>query len=660
MSYTKAKLASSLSSVELVPEWEEDAEFFRELEKRGIKLNEDQIKLVRHKDGTAQANSGAGAGKSGSMVARLSYLDKIHKIDLSNVLLITFTAKAAEEMIAKASKLGMTSKEKLKQVTAGTFHSVFLKVLRDNGENREVYASDKSKQITIKMIFRSLKIDEKKYRPEDILALISHYKNNMIDLEEYKNHEKFEREFYQIWSKYEQYKEGKQLIDFDDMLLNAYHLLNSNELLLESLRNKFQYIMVDEVQDSNKLQFKLVEMVAHPRNNILIIGDSDQCIFSFNGAKLDNIMGFSQRYENTKIIELKVNYRCSAPILGLANHAISKNKMRIPKASTANKDSNIFPTIDSYATTEEEAESIVKYIMEEVEAKRRKYSDFAVLFRSNSNSRAVFEELLMNDIPFTNFSSSDVFYDTSVVKPLLAYLRVTVDPYDFASIGEILPTLFIAKDKIKELGKIQQRKPIANPIEYAVDLVTHSFQQRKINDKLNHIKRVANLKPIVAIKSLREDYEKFLAGEEDSESTTLYREIIKENLDELENSSKKFNTVSEYIKFIDRVIKNAKMQKENKKKTNYDSVKLMTIHKSKGLEFPVIFGIMQNEGILPHKSALEPCTDSIGNGVNELLEEENRLFYVLCTRSEEVLKLSYVENHRGRDALPSRFIEDYI
>jgi DNA helicase-2/ATP-dependent DNA helicase PcrA len=268
--------------------------------------------------------------------------------------------------------------------------------------------------------------------------------------------------------------------------------------------------------------------------------------------------------------------------------------------------------------------------------------------------------LLLNDIPFTSYNSDDVFYLNSFVKPLLAYLRITVDPYDFQSIGEMLPTLYIAKDKIKELGKIQQQNPIANPIEYATDLVNSAFQKSKIKEKIRIINSVAKLKPIVAIKILRTEYEKFLVGEESEESTSLHREIVAETLDELENSSKKFLDIGTYIAFVDRVIKNAKLQKETKKKSNYDSVKLMSIHRAKGKEFPVIFGIMQNELILPHKSAFEICSDVIGNGVNELIEEERRLLYVLLTRAEDELKLSYVAEHRGKPLKISRFLEEYI
>lgn len=649
-----------MSSIELVGDHEDDASFFRELESKGMRLNKGQIDLVRHYRGAALANSSAGSGKSSCMVSRLSYLSKIHKVDLSKVLLITFTKAAAEEMVARAVKLGMTNKDELKKVTAGTFHSVFLKVIRDNGETREILASDKSKQITIKMILRVMNINEKKYRPEDIIALISHHKNNLIGLDEYKESEDLDFEIYEIWKKYEKYKTDKGLIDFDDMLLNAYQLMMDKPKVLNDVRKQFQYIMVDEAQDSSLLQCTLVELVAHPNNNLVLIGDSDQCIFSFSGARIENIVGFPKRHENVKVYNLVTNYRCSNTILGLANHAIAKNKIRIPKISLAAKVSKIKPIITKHESTEEEASEIVKYIKSEFKNESRKYSDFAILFRSNSNSRAVFEELLLNDIPFTSYNSDDVFYLNGFVKPLLAYLRITVDPYDFQSISEMLPTLYIAKDKIKELGKIQQQNPIANPIEYATDLVNSAFQKSKIKEKIRSINSVAKLKPIVAIKILRTEYEKFLVGEESEETTSLHREIVAETLDELENSSKKFSDIGTYIDFVDRVIKNAKLQKETKKKSNYDSVKLMSIHRAKGKEFPVIFGIMQNELILPHKSAFEICTDVIYTGINQALEEENRLFYVQNTRAEEILKLSYVETHRGKDMEPSRFIKDYL
>lgn len=658
--YEKAQMSDGLSSIELVPDIERDAWFFRELESRGVRLNKGQIELVRHKNGTALVNAVAGAGKSSSIVSRLSYLDQVHGIDISKVLLITFTKKAADEMISKAVNLGMTSKEKLKQVTAGTFHSVFLKVLRNNGDNRDILSSDKSKQITIKMIIRALGIDDKRYRPEDILAQISHYKNNIIDIDDYYHSDEFDREFYNIWSRYERHKQEKMLIDFDDMLLLTYQLLINNNEILKSIREDYQYIMVDEYQDTNYLQSKIIELIASPLRNILVVGDSDQSIFSFNGAKIENILNFTNTYPETIIITLDTNYRCTNTILGMANHAIKKNKLRIEKESKAVKPSSIYPCIGKYVSTEDEAANIVNHITSEVRQGDRKYSDFAVLYRTNANSRSIFDELLLREIPFTSYGSEDVFYINSTVKPLLGYLRVMVDPYDFSAIGDILPTLYIAKDKVKQIGSLQQRYPIANPIEHVTELVSSSYQQTKIRDKIDQMKRITSHRPIVVLKTLREDYEKYLIGEDESESTTLHREIVKEMLDELENSSKKFSTVKEYILFIDRVIKNAKLQKEQKKKNNADTVKIMTIHKSKGLEFPVVFTIMNNEGVLPHKSAFEVCTDVINNGINEALEEENRLFYVAVTRAEDELYLSYVDSHRGRDMHPSRFIEDYI
>jgi DNA helicase-2/ATP-dependent DNA helicase PcrA len=651
-------MSDGLSSVELIDDSQIDADFFRELESKGIKLNSGQIELVRHKDNPALANAVAGAGKSSSVVSRLSYLNRVHKIDLSKVLMITFTKKASEEMVSKATKIGMTSKEQLKKVSTGTFHSIFLKILRENGEQREILASDKSKQITIKMIFRDLKIDEKKYRPEDILSLISHYKNHMIGLNDYKESEDANREFYTIWSRYEKYKMEKYFIDFDDILLNTHQLLIEDQSILEGLRNKYHYIMVDEYQDTNAIQSRIVELIAHPKNNLLVVGDSDQAIFSFNGAKIENILNFTVKYNNAKIITLDTNYRSTNTILGLANHAIKKNKLRFDKQSLASKKSSIHPQLNEYESTDDEADKIVKYIKAEYEAGRKKLSDFAVLFRSNSNSRAIFEQLLLNDVPFTSYNSDDVFYVNGTVKPLLAYLRVAVDPYDFQAVGDLLPTLYVAKDEVKEIGKLQQKSPIANPIEHVLDVITSQYQRSKVSDKLRAIKKLTSYKPIIAIKMLRDDYEKYLIGEDDSESTSLHREIVKETLDELENSSKKFDDVAAYIAFIDRVIRNAKMQKEAKTKTNYDSVKIMTIHKSKGLEFNTVFGITLNESVLPHKSALEVCSDVVSS--MNALEEEMRLFYVLVTRAEENLHLSYVEEHRGKPMAPSRFIQDYI
>ncbi|RXZ77963.1 ATP-dependent helicase [Paenibacillaceae bacterium] len=658
MKYAKAQMSNGLTSLDLVSDTDTDSHFFRKLEELNIKLNSGQIELVRHRENFALVNAVAGAGKSSTVVSRLSYLNKIHKVDLSNVLLITFTKTAAKEMIEKAVKLGLNTKKELSKVTAGTFHSFFLKILRENGEERGILSSDKSKQITIKMITRSLGIDEKKYRPEDILSLISSCKNQLKTLKDYRKSDNCNLEIYKIWNKYEEYKRDKDLLDFDDMGLDCYHLLKSDPSLLESIRNRYQYIMVDEAQDTNLLQFEIIEMITAPKNNLVIIGDSDQCVFSFNGARIQNILNFPKRYPETKIIMMNTNYRSTNTILGLANDAIKKNKMRLEKESLASKQSSIYPSIKVYESADHEAAEITKKIKEKVKLEDAKYSDFAIIYRTNSNSRAIFEELLLSDVPFITSSTDDVFYENSIVKPLLAFLRVIADPYDFNAIGEVLPTMYIRKDKIVDIGKLQKQSPIARPIEHVLNLIDNQYAKRKVADKLSALKRIEDYKPIIALKVLREDYEKYLIGDDDSETTSLHREIIIETLDELENSSKRYEDIGSYIRFVNRVIKNAKKQKESKGFGNKDAVKLMTIHKSKGLEYKHVFGILMNETVLPHSSALNECSDSISPA--QALEEENRLFYVLVTRAEEELNLSFVQQYRNKEAFPSRFITDYI
>lgn len=659
MIYSEAPIADMATSVDIVKDTDNDAFFFRELEKAGIKLNKKQTEAVRFEDGACVVISPAGAGKTNLLTNRVNRLITVNGVDPSKILLFTFTNKIAKEMIERLSKLPFMSKEIASKVKSGTFHSVFLSILREHGDKRTIWSSSKSKEITLKTICRKMGI-EKFYEPENILAKISNYKNNLIDIDEVPNKELHEKEFIHIWKEYEEFKQKHGYIDFDDMLYDVYKLFKEKPDILEKIRNRYDYILIDEYQDSNRAHDVLVEMIAYPKNNIFVVGDFRQCIYSFAGSRIENILNFNKRYPNAKTISLEINYRSTNWIIGLGTYIINKYGQKFDNTITKSvKPSDMKPKIIRPLNPEIEAIQIVREIRTLTESGKYKLGDIAILYRTNSNARSIYEELLMNNINFISYNNDEIFYENTYVKPLIEYLRLSYEPSNLKAIETILPTMMIGKDKMDYINIKQFENPISNPITYLLKSDLKPFHRSKVEERLRLIERIVNVRPLIAIRALRKPYEEFLFGDSNVTTTTLVKEIIKETLDELESSCRKFNTNREFVEYIDNLIKSAQIQKNLQKKGNYDGVKIMTIHRSKGMEFPVVFGISLVDGVLPHVSSLEECTDII-SAESDPISEENRLLYVLVTRAMQELTLSIPRTFRGRDAKPSRFLEELI
>lgn len=614
--------------------------------------------MCLHVDGALSVDSAAGAGKSSTIVSRVSYLNSQKGIPFENMLLITFSKKASEEMIEKAIKLGMADKKDISKITSGTFHAIFLKILRDNGLTREIWSSDKSRQITIKTILRYLNID-KAYDAETVLAKISSYKNKLIGIEDAPDHTYPQKEFISIWKKYEEYKENKSLIDFDDMLFLAYGLFLRKPEALEEVRKKFQYIMVDEFQDNSLAMGELIRMIAHPRNNVVAVGDLFQTIFSFSGATIKNMLNFGVIYPNAKKINMTVNYRSTNTILGLANNVIGCHETNPEKTSLSIFPSEIYPRFIKPNDSEDEANYIVNEIKSLVDSGECSNKDFAILYRTNANSRAIFEELLMNKISFIQYGGEEIFYESATNKPVLDYLRLAIDPTNMYAVEGVLNSFYIARDKISYIKSRQKANPISNPIEHILDELK-PYPKSKAIEKIQLIKRIGKHRPQTAIAFVRETYEQFLLGDDIETNSTLHKEIIRETLNELEQSSKKYSTIEEYLTFVDMIVRNSKIQKEMQKKPNNNSVKMMSIHRAKGLEFPHIYLLSAIEKVLPHAASLEDCTDVFNENDESPIIEEKRLMYVALTRAKTNLTISIPQTHKGKPSKVSRFIEKYV
>jgi DNA helicase-2/ATP-dependent DNA helicase PcrA len=658
----EAPLANAKTSVELVPDHVEDAFFFRSLEENNIRLNESQIEAVRHFDGPALCVAGAGSGKTSVLTSRVGYLISVQGVHHKNILLMTFTSKAAEEMKERIATLPGLTRKTAKEITAGTFHSIFYRLLKSQGYDQKVLSSDKQKQTALKIILKRMNLQDS-YEPETLLALLSSYKNQIIGVDDVPSKMPMEKEIKGIFRQYEQWKRDNDYIDYDDMLFESLHLLQRSESLLASMQNRFKYILCDEWQDTNPLQYELIKMIAKPQNNLFVVGDDDQTIFSFNSADSSIILNFDKEYAGTKVITLDVNYRSTTSIVGLGNAVISHNQFRHDKTLKATKTNDRPPSFIRPNNTDDEAKLIIENIVSKVKKGERQYRDFAIVHRTVSSSRAIFDQLVLKDIPFIAYTRGETFYEQSIVRPVIDHLRLSLNPQDYEAISGITPTLYLNKEKT--LDFIAVRNQVSPKDKLMLHLISlpdiKDFQRQQIFDRLKLIDQLKTMKPVAAVQEIRKTYDKYLEAN-DRKNITLHKEMINETLSEIESSAKQFDSVQDYIHFIDKIIKK---NKEMEELPQANVVSLMTIHRSKGLEFPVVYLIGASEGILPHSSSLETDNrkDMIsdkngGEKVDAAIEEERRLTYVAITRAKEELYISSPSYYRGGQVEVSRFLLD--
>jgi DNA helicase II / ATP-dependent DNA helicase PcrA len=661
-------IAEKTTSVAIVDQSESDSFYFRRLEETGVHLNRAQIKAVRKIRGPILILAGAGSGKTSVLVCRTGYLIEVGKVPPQNLLLMTFSKKAADEMKTRLISLPGLNQQLAKQVEARTFHSFFLQIIRHNGYQQQILSNEKIKHIFLKKKMKELGIADA-YQPESILSLLSLYKMNVKNITDLPENTNAEKELKKLCHFYEAWKKENNWIDFDDVLVVAHQLLRNNLQLLQNLQQRFQYIMVDEFQDTNPLQYELLKLIASPQNHLCVVGDDDQTIYAFQGARNDIILGFHKVFPEAETIILSINYRSTSPIVGLGNAVIQFNKTRKSKVLQSTKKSSQTPMYCRPESTDVEAEWIVEEIQHKVKEGTHHYKDFAILYRTANNARAIFEQLALDEIPFFDFGTNGTyFYDQSTIVPVVAYLRLSMNPLDWYSFEQILPTLYIPKERgMQFVHRAQISIPKNGLMEHLVSYPgLQSFQIREIEKRIKLVEQLISFKPTDAVKRIRHDfYDRYLETNERQIATT-HKEFLKEQLDELEASTERFQTLEDFLNFI----KDMKKRHDHMQKIQHDSdsnvVKLMTIHKAKGLEFPTVFFIGASEGIIPHVTALEEKRYEdqtikrieASSSPQSALEEERRLAYVAITRAKEELFISSPSQYRGKKMNASRFILD--
>ena len=662
----QAAVASAQTSKELVKREEGDSAYFRRLEEGGILLNSPQIAAVRHHKGPLLTLAGAGSGKTSVLICRTGYLLSVRGVSPSQLLLLTFSSKAAAEMRERIALLPGVSTADVARLQARTFHSFFLFFLRRQGLQQEIFSETRRQHILLKQIMRELGLPKDAYPPETVLSLLSSCKMNMGTVEDLPEGTTAEKEMKSILEIYEQWKLDNFKIDFDDVLLIAYRMLKERPELLQELQMRYLYVMVDEFQDTNALQYELVKMVAHPQHNLMVVGDDDQTIYSFNGARSEFILEFEKLYPGARVITLDINYRSGPAIVGLGNGIIKHNTRRRSKTLQAAKGSGSQPRYMRPQTADEEAEQMIEHILNEVSSGKREYSDFAMLYRASSSNRAVLELLLLRDIPYIDYGEGQLLYEHWLISPVVDHLRLSLNRRNFAAMENILPTLYMNREKgMNHIRQMEARQPKQGPLIHLLSMPgMEDFKGTKLRDRLDLIRNIRELTPIQAIRQIRTQFYDYFIEANERHQATLHRETLKEMLDELESSAARFDSIPAFLDFIDNVTERNEHNRQPGTKEQGNRIALMTIHKSKGLEFPVVFLIGASEGILPHSSALEGdrlkdrklAAGSSGASSLAALEEERRLAYVAVTRAREELFISSPAQHRGKKAEVSRFM----
>lgn len=606
-----------------------------------MKLNQSQNIAVCHKDGPMLVLAGPGSGKTLVITNRTKHLIWKHNIPEENILVITFTRAAAGEMKERFLRLlGVSHTD----VNFGTFHSIFFAILRraySLSPNNIIKEDERRACIKDIIISMGQDYEDEKEYVSELLSEISMVKGNRIELSSYYSISCGDEIFRRIYQEYNKRIRASNRIDFDDMLLLCYELLSERADILKQWQNKFKYILVDEFQDINILQYDIVRMLAAPRNNLFIVGDDDQSIYRFRGAKPEIMLNFPKDYPDSERILLYINYRSNNHIINNAGNLISHNKTRFDKELTANIKGGSEVIIKQFETMTEQNVWLVEEILRLIEIKKS-LSDMCILVRTNLGAGAILQKLMEYNIPFIAGDNMPSIYDHWIAQDMVSYIRI--------AIGELGRALYLRI--INRPTRYIGRECFDNP-EVSIEDIRKYYEDKewvlKRIDQLEYdLAMISKMKPFAAIQYIRRGigYEDYL--KEYAEQRKMKYEELIDVLDELQESSRGFNSYTDWFNHMEEYREELKKQANNIKKKNIDGIHIMTMHSSKGLEFSAVFIVDVNEGITPHKKAVLP----------ENIEEERRLFYVAMTRAKRQLYIFSSKQRYSKAMIPSRFIAE--
>lgn len=638
-------------------------------------LNESQREAVLHLDGPLMIIAGAGSGKTKVITTRIAHL--MHcGVDAFRILALTFTNKAAAEMKERIEKI--LAGTEARNLYIGTFHSVFARILRAEApklgypSNFTIYDTDDARSV-IKTIVKELNLDEKHYKPNLVLNRISSAKNELIGPDEYANNYEYQSadqkanrpEIGKIYKYYHSrcFKNGA--MDFDDLLFQMYLLLSNFPDALSKYQHKFRYIMIDEYQDTNPAQYKIVKLLGAMHENVCVVGDDAQSIYSFRGATIKNILEFQKDYDNVHIVKLEQNYRSTKTILHVANEIIGNNQFQIEKKLFTDNGEGEKIKLVRTMTDNDEGKMVADAIQELRLRHHHRNHDFAILYRTNAQSRSFEEALRRMGIPYRIYGGMS-FYQRKEIKDFIAYLRMIVNPRDEEALKRIInyPVRGIGKTTIDRLVLL------ANTHDCSVwDILTNAAMHGFRGGTLESIDGfVTMIKMFQSEMPKKNAYElAVIVGKSSNIVKELFNDKSVEGLARYENVQELLNSIKEFIEtplneedgevgdkglgtYLQQIVL---LTDADENKDDADAVKLMTIHAAKGLEFPVVFVGGMEETLFPSGMSIN---------TREELEEERRLFYVAVTRAKKRLYLTYANTRYRFGQLqqndPSRFLDE--
>jgi DNA helicase II / ATP-dependent DNA helicase PcrA len=639
-------------------------------------LNEPQRTAVQHKDGPIMIIAGAGSGKTKVLTTRIAHLMGYHNVDSFNILALTFTNKAAAEMKERVEKvLGNTEARNL---YIGTFHSVFARILRAEANkigypnNFTIYDTDDAKSV-VKTVINEMDLDDKHYKPNVVYNRISSAKNALIGPAEYINDYALQQEdarsnrpaIGQIYDAYAKrcFKNGA--MDFDDLLFKMYILLKNNPDSLSKFQRKFKYIMIDEYQDTNTAQYEIIKLLGAMHENVCVVGDDAQSIYSFRGATIENILQFQKDYDEVKVVKLEQNYRSTKSILSVANEVIGNNKNQIEKKLFTDNEQGEKIRLVRTMTDNDEGKCVADTIQEQKLRNHYYNKDFAILYRTNAQSRSFEEALRRMGIAYRIYGGMS-FYQRKEVKDFIAYLRVVVNPRDEEALKRII------NYPVRGIGKTTIDKSVLFANENNLTLWEVFCNAAMYGFKSGTLESIDNF--VTMIKMFQSELTKknaydvsILVGKSTNIVKELFNDKTTEGLARYENVQELLNSIKEFTEtpmneedgevgdkslggYLQQIVL---LTDADDDKGDNDVVKLMTIHAAKGLEFPVVFVGGLEETLFPNAMSIN---------TREELEEERRLFYVAITRAKHKLWLTYANARYRFGQLQqndsSRFLEE--
>ena len=602
-------------------------------------FNKEQEEAITHKEGPLMVLAGPGSGKTLVITYRVKWLIENAGVHPSNILVITFTRAAAEEMKKRFFTFdGMENAP----VTFGTFHSIFFMILRyayrytAGNIIREDVKRRYIKEMTEDM---ELEIEDEKEFLSGIINEISYVKGEMMSLSYYHSSNCSDELFAQIYEEYERRLREENLIDFDDMLVFCYELLKERKDILAMWQQKFQYILIDEFQDINKVQYEIVRMLAGKGDHLFIVGDDDQSIYRFRGARPEIMLGFEKDYPNAQKVILNTNYRCSEEIVDSAEHLISHNAKRFPKNMQAARGKKVPITFRHLKDAGEECTDILKGIRF-YHKKGIPLEEMAVIFRTNTQPRLLVGRLMEYNIPFQMRDVIPNIFDHWIARNILTYIKIAMGNRDRRLFLQIMnrPKRYISRSMLTD-PQVDLKK-----------LKQETFGKKWLYEKIDKLEMdlclLRKMEPYAAIQYIRNGigYEDYM--NEYAQFRRMNPDDLEEVLNQIQESAKEYHSFEEWFAYIDSYGEELEKQMEAGRQQQKSGVTLTTMHSSKGLEYEVVFVMDINEGITPHKKAVKDAD----------LEEERRLFYVAVTRAKTYLFLYSLKELYQKDAQISRYI----